>query len=97
MVTVPLLARNTLGPALHLNQVAADGENVSDAVERRLMNHFRTPLCAICGQERSASQPRFLIAENTWEDKLTILQWNEPMASRAGIQVACSIDHVKEL
>ena len=61
------------------------------------MNHFRTHLCAICGEERSRNQPRFLVAENTWEDKLTILQWNEQMASRAGIQVACGIDHVEEL
>ncbi len=61
------------------------------------MNHFRTHLCAICGEERSANQPRFLLAENTWEDKLTILQWNDQMAARAGIQVACGIDHVEEL
>lgn len=61
------------------------------------MNHFRTHLCAICGEERSPNQPRFLVAENTWEDKLTILQWNEQMASRTGIQVACSVDHVEEL
>jgi hypothetical protein len=61
------------------------------------MNHLRTPLCAICGRERSANQPRFLIAENNWEDKLTILQWNEHMVSRAGIKAACSIDHVEEL
>jgi hypothetical protein len=61
------------------------------------MNHFRTHLCAICGEERCANQPRFLVAENTWEDKLIILQWNEQMASRAGIQVACGIDHVEEL
>jgi hypothetical protein len=38
-----------------------------------------------------------LIAENTWEDKLTILLSNESMASRAGIQLACSIEHVEEL
>jgi hypothetical protein len=61
------------------------------------MNHLGTPLCAICGRERSANQPRFLIAENNWEDKLTILQWNEHMASRAGIRAACGIDHVEEL
>lgn len=61
------------------------------------MNHSRTPLCAICGEEPSAQQARFLIAENTWEDKLTILQWNEHIATRAGMQVACSIDHVEEL
>ncbi len=56
-----------------------------------------TPLCAICRQERSANQPRFLIAENTWEDKLTIMQWNDRLASRPGIQLACSIEHVEEL
>ncbi len=61
------------------------------------MNHPRIHLCAICGEERSGNHPRFLVAENTWEDKLTILQWNEQMASRAGIQVACSINHVEEL
>ncbi|MGH9547196.1 MAG: hypothetical protein ACRD23_18470 [Terriglobales bacterium] len=61
------------------------------------MNHPRIHLCAICGEERSGNHPRFLVAENTWEDKLTILQWNEQMASRPGIQVACSINHVEEL
>ena len=61
------------------------------------MNYVRTPLCAICGQGGPASQPRFLIAENNWEDKLTILQWNEPMASRTGITAACSIEHVEEM
>ncbi len=61
------------------------------------MNHFRTYLCAICGEERCANQLRFLLTENSWEDKLTILQWNEQMARRAGIQVACGIDHVEEM
>ncbi len=61
------------------------------------MNYVRTPLCAICGQDGAANQLRFLIAENNWEDKLTILQWNKPMASRAGIKAACSIEHVEEL
>ncbi len=54
-------------------------------------------MCAICGEELSSNQARFLVAENQWEDKLTILQWNEQMASRADIQVACGIDHVEEL
>lgn len=61
------------------------------------MNDLRTKLCAICGEERSANQARFLIAENRWEDKLTILHWNEQMACREGIQVACSVNHVEEL
>jgi hypothetical protein len=61
------------------------------------MNHLRTPLCGICGKERSLNQPRFLIAENSWEDKLTVLQWNDRVAARPGIQLACSIEHVEEL
>ena len=51
------------------------------------MNDVRAKLCAICGEERAANQIRFLVAENRWEDKLTILQWNEHMAGRDGIQV----------
>jgi hypothetical protein len=61
------------------------------------MKDLRAKLCAICGEERSANQTRFLIAENRWEDKLTILQWNEHMAERHGIQVACCVNHVEEL
>lgn len=77
---------------------AAGGESVSRGTGRCLMNRLvRTPQCAICRQERSANQPRFLIAENTWEDKLTIMQWNDHLAARPGIQLACSIEHVEEL
>jgi hypothetical protein len=61
------------------------------------MKDWRTKLCAICGEERSTNEMRFLIAENRWEDKLTILHWNEQMACREGIQVACSVNHVEEL
>ena len=46
---------------------------------------------------RSPVEERFLLAENRWEDKLTILGWNEQMASRQGIQVACSVNHVEQL
>jgi hypothetical protein len=61
------------------------------------MNHLRAHQCAICAEECSGNELRFLVAESTWEDKLTILRWNEQMASRAGVQVACSINHVEEL
>jgi hypothetical protein len=61
------------------------------------MQELRAKLCAICGEASSASYAGFLVAENSWEDKLIILQWNEPMASREGIQVACSVDHAQEL
>lgn len=61
------------------------------------MNYFKIPRCAICGKERSNHEPGFLLVENSWEDKLTILHWNEDAASREGVQVACGIDHVEEL
>ena len=61
------------------------------------MNGSTANLCAICGEDRSGNETRFLLAENRWEDKLTILQWNEPMAARYRIQVACSVSHVEEL
>jgi hypothetical protein len=61
------------------------------------MQELRAKVCAICGEVSSASHAGFLVAENSWEDKLIILQWNDPMASRDGIQVACCADHVEEL
>ncbi len=61
------------------------------------MNYWRTNACAICGEESPGNETRFLVAENRWEDKLAILQWNEQIASREGIQVACSASHVEEL
>lgn len=61
------------------------------------MRDVRTRLCAICGEERSDNESRFLIAENRWEDKLTILHWNEQMACREAIQVASGVNHVEEL
>jgi len=54
------------------------------------VRHLRT-------RESSANQLRSLIAENGWEDKLTILRWNESVASRPGIKGACSLEHVEEL
>jgi hypothetical protein len=61
------------------------------------MNYLRRSACAICRGEQPGDETRFLLTENRWEDKLTILQWNEQMAMRPGIQVACSINHVEEL
>lgn len=61
------------------------------------MNRFGIHSCAICGDEPSAKQPRFLVAENSWEDKLTILEWDDETAHRPGLQVACGIDHLEEL
>jgi len=61
------------------------------------MNFSKASRCAICGEEQSGDEPRFLLAENSWEDKLTILHWDENLASREGVQVACGLAHAEEL
>ncbi len=61
------------------------------------MNSSKTSRCAICGGEESGNEPRFLLAENSWKDKLTILHWDQDVASREGIQVACGLAHAEEL
>jgi len=61
------------------------------------MQQMRKHLCAICGDEKSAGGPWFLLAENRWEDKLKILQWDPQLARQDGIRRACSAAHVQEL
>jgi hypothetical protein len=53
--------------------------------------------CAICGEERTAGQVWFLVAESHWEDKLKVLEWQDELVRRRGIYAACSGGHVEEL
>ena len=61
------------------------------------MRQMRKHLCAICGDEKSAGGLWFLLAENRWEDKLKILQWDPQLARQDGIRRASSAAHVQEL
>ena len=61
------------------------------------MQQMRKHLCAICGDEKSAGGLWFLLAENRWEDKLKILQWDPQLARQDRIRRACSAAHVQEL
>jgi hypothetical protein len=54
-------------------------------------------LCAICGDQKSSRELWFLVAENRWEDKLKILQWNDRLAGQRGVMRACGAAHVQEL
>ena len=67
------------------------------AIERCPMHELTGNICAICGEERSARDTWFLVTENRWEDKLTVLLWNEELADCEGVHLACSPDHVGEL
>jgi hypothetical protein len=61
------------------------------------MKNLRMQECAICGEERSARQVWFLVAESHWEDKLKVLEWQDELAARRGIYAACGAEHVEEL
>ena len=53
--------------------------------------------CTICGEEKSPGQVWFLVAESQWQDKLTVLEWQDELTSRRGIYAACGAEHVEEL
>jgi hypothetical protein len=61
------------------------------------MNNAATPVCAICGEEKSGAQVWFLVAEDRWEDKVKILHWHDQLARRRNIHHACCALHVQEL
>ncbi len=39
----------------------------------------------------------FLLAESRWQDKITILQWHDQLASQPGVQRVCNASHAQEL
>jgi hypothetical protein len=59
------------------------------------MNTKKMHSCSVCGQDTSLA-PGFLLAENRWEDKLKILQWDERLANTRGILHVCSAAHVRQ-
>lgn len=61
------------------------------------MKLARTYACAICGVPRAEHEHWFLVANNRWQDKLRILQWNDRLAREPGIFHACTAEHVQEL
>ena len=61
------------------------------------MESLQNQLCTICGEEKTAGQVWFLIAESHWEDKLRVLHWHDGLAKRSGVHRACCPAHVQEL
>jgi hypothetical protein len=53
--------------------------------------------CTICSENKPAGQVWFLIAESHWEDKITVIEWRDDVASLKGVYPACSPAHVQEL
>ncbi|HXZ40909.1 MAG TPA: hypothetical protein VEG68_09210 [Terriglobales bacterium] len=61
------------------------------------MDETPSPVCTICGEEKSEGQVWFLVAQSHWEDKLKILRWQDEIADRRGMHRACCPAHVQEL
>ncbi len=53
--------------------------------------------CAICGQQKMNESGWFLLTESRWQDKITILQWHDKLASQQNVQRVCSASHAQEL
>lgn len=53
--------------------------------------------CAICGRQRISESGWFLLTESRWQDKVTILQWHDQLASQTGVQRVCGASHAQEL
>ncbi len=53
--------------------------------------------CAICGRRRTTGGGWFLLTESRWHDKITILQWHDPLAGQPGVQRVCNASHAQEL
>ena len=60
------------------------------------MHNFMIHVCTICGRKKTKPD-WFLIAENRWEDKLRILEWNDRVAWMSGVQEVCCPAHALEL
>ena len=53
--------------------------------------------CEICGEQGLGEDGWFVLMENRWTDRLTILTWNEPLGTASGAHVACGAAHVQQL
>ena len=53
--------------------------------------------CAVCGLETKRHTGWFLVAENRWLDRLTILTWHPIVARQPRIQIVCGENHLRTL
>lgn len=57
----------------------------------------KTHVCTMCGEPKIADQTWFLLAQSHWDDRLRIFQWQEEVAERRGVHLACCPAHVEEM
>lgn len=54
-------------------------------------------ICTICGQHNCGDQGWFLLVEDPWLDRLTVLHWNSTLAGKQHVHCLCSAAHLREL
>ncbi len=63
----------------------------------RLDGQPATLPCAVCGREASDGLGWFLVAENSWFDRVKILRWHPALAEQAEMRGVCCKPHLKRL
>ena len=53
--------------------------------------------CAVCGREAGDGFGWFLVAENSWFDRVKVLRWHPALAQQAEMRGVCCKPHLKRL
>jgi hypothetical protein len=53
--------------------------------------------CAVCGREAGDGLGWFLVAENSWFDRVKVLRWHPALAEQAEMRGVCCKPHLKQL
>ena len=61
------------------------------------MKSLKAIVCTICGQHCPGEQRGFLVTEDSWQDKLQILHWDDYLASQEGMHCTCNAAHLQQL
>jgi hypothetical protein len=64
----------------------------------QLLECFTRPFaCAVCGEEDVRPVNWYLLAENSWMNRVKILLWSDALACQPGVLPVCCAEHVQEL
>jgi hypothetical protein len=64
----------------------------------QLLENFSRPFaCAFCGEDDVRPLHWYLLAENSWMNRVKILLWSDALACQPGILAVCCAEHVQEL
>ena len=82
----------------HWRRSAGVVNNSSDSQTKGpFMNNPAALACTICGERKRDEHGWFLISEDHWQDKLTLLHWDDRLATQCDMHCACSPDHLQQL